>query len=212
MPNAGTDAAKLSSIPPFDPDPAKDGDWVKLLQPSDRLTYRTAKQAFDQADMKYKDALSAAEKIVKTADDNFKAARTAAMQAGEDLDTAVKDANAAKDALGKVKDLKTDEVRENPDRIAEQAADVKAKAADYQTANGKVAAAQTAYVAKVAALAKLAEPGFTDPASADIDEDQLAIAEANRDIAIAAAEKPRDAALNTFYTARFTLYNTIDDD
>ena len=83
---------------------------------------------------------------------------------------------------------------------------------NYQTANAAVTAAQTAYVAAVAALTKLAEPGFTDPSTAVINEDQLAIAKANRDVAKANAQKPYDGALNTFYTARFTLWNTLNDD
>ena len=88
---------------------------------------------------------------------------------------------------------------------------MKAAAANYQTANAAVTTAQTAYVAAVAALAKLAEP-FTDPGAAVINDDQLAIAKANRDVAKAAAQKPYDGALNSFYTTRFTLWNTLNDD
>jgi hypothetical protein len=212
MPDAAKDTVNCSPIPPFNPDPSKDGPWVKLLPAADRLTYRTAKQTFDQAAAKFSQACATADGIVVTAQSNFQAARDAATTAGASLDQAVSAANAAKDAVANVNDLDPAKVRTDPAPIAQQATDVKAAAAAYQTANGAVTAAQTAYVAAVAALAKLSEPGFTDPASAVINEDQLDIAEANRDVAKATAQKPYDSALNAFYTARFTLYNSLNDD
>ena len=211
MPKADTDTASTQDIPPFNPDPSTDKAWVKLLHAADRLTYMKAKQTFDEAAAKFSQACNAADAIVTKATTDFQNAKDAATTAGTSLDQAVAAANAAKNAVAKVDDLDPKAVRADPAPVAKQAADVKAAAANYQTANAAVTTAQTAYVAAVAALAKLAEP-FTDPGAAVINDDQLAIAKANRDVAKAAAQKPYDGALNSFYTTRFTLWNTLNDD
>lgn len=206
--------AKTQSIGPFEPENlASDAGWVVALSAQDRLAYWTARKTFDQASGAFNAAVFAANQALAKVQTDYDAIADKYSAAVESFNVAgagVSDAQSSLSSLVNEPGL-VDYFELGlpiPQLLQEFTG-------NYTAASQAVGPAASAWGVAYTALASASQPPAPGqpfvPESASINVETTSIADAQNELAIAAATAPYEQAWDMLLQKRAVLYSHLED-
>ena len=196
---SGSDAAE--SAADFPPRPAADPTWYPRLAPEARVAYRQAKLTYAQAYAAFDAGVAAAEEAAAKPENDFEAAKNAYLAADKTRTDMKAAAGEKLKAIGKL----VAELEKTDDPLA--AKQLQAAVDEYKAAVAAVATQQGVVDSAVAALRKLSDPTNPfDPNTAKANKAALSLANDQKELDVAKARIPLEAAYDTFTLKQAELH------